>query len=135
MSYLEELLPEFRKGTKIRRKDWDDDVFIYFYKDQIYWKDSGAWKDGKIASTKDLVSIFTIHDNDWEFYQEPIDWDYIIKNKCLCWFSNGGNSANIFGYLQEHNHKLFIDIKLNQWENCRPVRRDEVTFYEDKKDD
>ena len=24
MSYLEELLPEFKKGAKIRRKDWRD---------------------------------------------------------------------------------------------------------------
>lgn len=24
MSYLEELLPKFRKGAKIRQKDWDE---------------------------------------------------------------------------------------------------------------
>ena len=41
MSYLEELLPEFRKGAKIRRKYWGDNDFVeisdfkkrsYFYK-------------------------------------------------------------------------------------------------------
>lgn len=28
MSYLEELLPEFRKGAKIRRKNWGKEEFI-----------------------------------------------------------------------------------------------------------
>lgn len=41
MSYLEELLPEFRNGAKIRRKYWGDNDFVeisdfkkrsYFYK-------------------------------------------------------------------------------------------------------
>ena len=117
MAYLEELLPEFRKGAKIRRKCWVCGI-------------EGVCKDENYS-----FNAYDVDADDWEVVPDkPIDWDYIIKNKCLCRFSNGGNSANIFGYLQEHNHKLFIDIKLNQWENCRPVRRDEVTFYEDKKD-
>lgn len=28
MSYLEELLPEFRKGAKIRKSDWAKDEYI-----------------------------------------------------------------------------------------------------------
>ena len=28
MSYLEELLPEFRKGAKIRCSDWEKDKYI-----------------------------------------------------------------------------------------------------------
>ena len=28
MAYLEKLLPEFRKGAKIRRKIWSDKVFM-----------------------------------------------------------------------------------------------------------
>ena len=139
MSYLEELLPEFRKGAKIRRKDWDDDVFIYFYNDEIYWKDSGAWKNGEIASTKDLVSLFTLHHNDWEFYQEPIDYNYIIKNKCLCWFwDNEINIPQIANCLKEIRKDLtysFITNSEHGWKHCRPVRRDEVTFYEERKDE
>ena len=124
MAYLEELLPDFRKGAKIRQPNWEQGEYIYL------------GKNGIVYDERNKPFDFTNEDMfvEWELYQEPIDWDYIIKNKCLCWFSNGGNSANIFGYLQEHNHNLFIDIKLNQWENCRPVRRDEVTFYEDRKD-
>ena len=126
MAYLEELLPEFRKGAKIRQTYWDNSEYI-------------CLRDGKIIDENE-VYFTRFYDNwlisdEWELYQEPIDWDYIIKNKCLCWFSNGDNSANMFGYLQEHNHKHFVDIKINRWENCRPVRRDEVTFYEDKKDE
>lgn len=66
-----------------------------------------------------------------------LDWDYIIKNKCLCYFSKYDYSANYFGYLKgrEEDDNCFIDNKLNKWKNCRPVRRDEVTFYEDRKDD
>ncbi|MCM1497321.1 MAG: hypothetical protein NC124_02530 [Clostridium sp.] len=138
MSYLEELLPEFRKGAKIRRKDWDEDVFIYFYKDEVYIKDSGAWKDGKIASTKDLVSIFTIRNNDWELYQEPIDWDYIIKNKCLCCFWDEDIKRNFAAFLEdviEDTDYKFKSINGTNWRNCHPVRRDEVTFYEDREDD
>lgn len=125
MSYLEELLPEFREGAKIRIKDWDSNRYIYFCNGCVFSAD-----DNMVFLPSEYInSPF------WELYKklEP-DYDYIIKNKCLCWFSNSDNSANMFGYLQEHNHKHFIDIKLNRWEHCRPVRRDEVTFYEDRKD-
>ena len=33
-------------------------------------------------------------------------------------------------YLEEHT---FRDELGSCWDNCRPVRRDEVTFYEDRK--
>ena len=140
MSYLEELLPDFRKGAKIRRKDWDEDVFIYFDKDEIYCKDSGAWKDGKIASTKDLVSTFTLHHNDWEFYHEPLDYDYIIKNKCLCSFWDD-EDLKCLGLLTRFPQKKdLFPYKTNTYDgskyfkHCRPVRRDEVTFYGDRND-
>ena len=125
MAYLEELLPEFRKGAKIRQPNWAQGEYIYLDKNGIVYDERNKPFD---FTNEELWA-------DWEFYQEPIDYDYIIKNKCLCWFSNGDNSANMFGYLQEHNHKHFVDIQINRWENCRPVRRDEVTFYEDKKDE
>ena len=127
MSYLEELLPEFRQGVKIRCDYWDEGKYIQLKEDGYIYDD----EDDRIE-----LSSLVIFGKSWEFYKEPeTDWDYIIKNKCLCWFSNSDNSANIFGYLQEYNHKHFVDIKFNLWEHCRPVRRDEVTFYEDKKDE
>lgn len=142
MSYLEELLPEFRKGAKIRQNNWDEDVFIYFYNDQIYWKDSGAWKDGKIASTKDLVSIFTLHDNNWELYQDPIDWDCIIKKKCLCWFWDDDDTDGVMAILVSVYKDSPYRYYCRDLAGCgssrkhfRPIRKDEVTFYEDKRDD
>ncbi len=76
MAYLEELLPEFRKGAKIRLNSWPEDKYIY-------------QKDGEIKENRGGCFYFGynyMNCDGWELYQEPIDWDYIIKNKCLCWF-------------------------------------------------
>ena len=129
MSYLEELLPEFRKGAKIRRSNWPEGHCVKLDTSKKFTVDN----NGKIYT---IYAEELLADN-WEFYQEPIDWDYIIKNKCLCCFSNDDNSANYFGYLKgrEEYDNCFIDNKLNRWKYCRSVHRDEVTFYEDKKDE
>ena len=77
MSYLEELLPDFRKGAKIRFKNWKKDEYICI-------------KDGKVVNEKGsyLNSFYYgyLKSDEWELYQEPMDGDYIIENKCLCWF-------------------------------------------------
>lgn len=121
MSYLEELLPEFRKGAKIRNKGWQEDAYIEKCGQGIIYHNIQEYEVNILA-------------DGYELYKEPIDWDYIIKNKCLCCFSKYDYSANYFGYLKgrEEDDNCFIDNKLNKWKNCRPVRRDEVTFYEDK---
>lgn len=126
MAYLEELLPEFRKGAKIRQPNWANGEYIYLGKNGIVYDERNKPFD---FTNEELFA-------NWEFYQEPIDWDYIIKNKCLCYFSNYDYSANYFGYLKgrEEDDNCFIDNKLNKWNNCRPVRRDEVTFYEERKE-
>lgn len=119
MSYLEELLPEFRKGAKIRRKHWASNAFIQNIDD-------------------DDIDIKDLYRDDWELYQEPIDWDYIIKNKCLCWFWDTDESnkrAGILKIISENINVLYWNNYDQQWLNCRPVRRDEVTFYEDRNDD
>lgn len=128
MSYLEELLPEFRKGAKIRCNDWSDEVFVYT-------------KDGRIFQNHSSLDCYEDLDSDlisdkWEFYQEHIDWDYIIKNKCLCWFWDEGELpviSKLVCFDSSFKYK-FTDERNHDWKNCRPVRRDEVTFYEDKKD-
>lgn len=76
----------------------------------------------------------------WELYQEPIDWDYIIKNKCLCLFWDEGKERHVRNFLKDvknrnYKHPLFYDQNGIIWDCCCPVRRDEVTFYEDKKDE
>lgn len=122
MSYLEELLPEFRKGAKIRRKHWASDAFIQNIDD-------------------DDIDIKDLYRDDWELYQEPIDWDYIIKNKCLCWFWCLEEEKKVAGLLADYDswESQFgrykgKNVAVTYFDHCRPVRRDEVNFYEDKKD-
>jgi hypothetical protein len=128
MSYLEELLPEFRKGAKIRSSMWSKKAFIHL-------------KDGKILDESGLpytIPAIAFHINDWELYQEPIDWDYIIKKKCLClfWDDVDNLEESSYGYLIRHNKytKCFYDGK--EWYNhCRPVRKDELNLYEERNDE
>lgn len=62
MAYLEELLPEFRNGAKIRRKDWPENLSI------------------SLKGCCGLnVAFYDVDADDWEIYQEPIDWKYIIE--------------------------------------------------------
>lgn len=126
MSYLEELLPEFRKGAKIRSSMWSKKAFIHL-------------KDGKILDETGLpytIPAIVFHINDWEFYQEPIDWNYIIKNKCLCWFwDNDDKYKSIEKLAGINNDEVypFENTRGGVYRHCRPVRRDEITFYEDAK--
>ena len=128
MSYLEELLPEFRKGAKIRCSNWEKDKYI-------------QKKGGLVATDNDFLcslSVSDIFSNRWELYQEPIDWQYIIDHKCLCWFYDADESnkrAGILKIISENINVLYWNNYDQQWFNCRPVRRDEVNFYEDRKDD
>lgn len=127
MAYLEELLPEFRKGAKIRRKDWRDGKYIKL--SGVYAKDE--YGDVYFIEPNEITA------DDWELYEEPIEWDYIIKNKCLCWFWNGDDrNKGIIDYLVAISHESY-DLYENtagcRWSHCRPVRKDEATFYEDKK--
>lgn len=122
MSYLEELLPEFRKGAKIRRKYWGDYDFV----------EISDFEKGLIFTNKELEA------SDWEFYQEPIDWNYIIENRCLCWFWDDDLNWAICGILgkiekgAEYEFIMFDDAgNRSSYKNCRPVHKDEITFYED----
>lgn len=123
MTYLEELLPDFRKGAKIRFKNWKKDEYICI-------------KDGKVVNEKGsyLNSFYYgyLKSDNWELYQEPIDWDYIIENKCLCWFWDDDETT--IGILKYKYTDGFLVDCGKIWENCRPVCKDEITFYEDRKD-
>lgn len=139
MSYLEELLPEFRKGAKIMRTSEAKILGkqpYYFFKDKEIWYNNGISE--KNFGSRPFTTSKLMADN-WELYQEPEpDWDYIIKNKCLCWFWDTDESnkrAGILKIISENINVLYWNNYDQQWLNCRPVRRDEVNFYEDKKDE
>lgn len=129
MAYLEELLPEFRKGAKIRRRCWKPERFLFI-------------KDGLIFDYEDCVYTSyatSILEDDWELYEEPIEWDYIIKNKCLCWFWDDKDFviAGTLDKLSESVNQL-KDFKYKEkktskyWRHCRPIQRNEVTFYDSR---
>ena len=127
MSYLEELLPEFRKGAKIREQHWNETEYFCLKNNEVY-------------DQNDKATVFDgpqIYADDWELYRVPEpDWQYIIDNKCLCWFWNNNEKIGKYSLLIKKHEKAF-QAESNQifyelFKNCRPVRRDEVTFYEDK---
>lgn len=127
MSYLEELLPDFRKGARIRRRCWKPECFLFI-------------RDGLIFDQEDCVYTSyatSILEDDWELYKDPEpDWQYIIDNKCLCWFwedSKQDKLAQNLNSVDSNSPFMFVDSRNVAYKHCRPVRRDEVTFYEDKK--
>lgn len=126
MAYLEELLPEFRKGAKIRRKNWPKNLCISLR-----------------GSCGINIAFYDVNADDWEKVTDnPINWEYIVKNKCLCWFWDDDRDVYVLGTLSKISDVVdrFEDFKYKwhingkYWKNCRPCRRDEVTFYEDKRD-
>ena len=126
MSYLEELLPDFRKGAKIRRKDWRDGKYIKL--SGVYAKDE--YGDVYFIEPNEITA------DDWELYEEPINWQYIIDNKCLCWFwedSKQDKLAQNLNSVDSNSPFMFVDSRNVAYKHCRPVRKDEVTFYEDQK--
>lgn len=126
MAYLEELLPEFRKGAKIRIIGSEDNNYYYIKHNVIYNQNGTPIKD---------FSLSMVMADIWELYQEPIDWGYIVKNKCLCYFWGGLGKIKYLNYLQAKEEHTFRDELGSCWDNCRPVRRDEVTFYESGEDE
>lgn len=131
MAYLEELLPEFRKGAKIRKKSWDKRDYSYYRDGRIYDQNNQAMYS---------FSAKALSYDGWEFYKEPEqNWQYIIENKCLCWFWDDENDENFIARLEAFNmdddNMRFKSKNGAAWRNCRPVHKDEVTFYEERKDE
>lgn len=135
MAYLEELLPEFRKGAKIRFKYWKKNKYICIKYSKVM--------DEKGNYVNDFYCGY-LKSDDWEFYKEPEqDWDYIIKNRCLCWFWDEGEEEEkkVAGLLADYDSSEVIFSRyrgkntVTHYDHCRPVRKDEVTFYEDRKDE
>jgi hypothetical protein len=131
MSYLEELLPEFRKGAKIRRTGLSKPVNAKGY---IFYKEGKIYNEFGRECEPDLG--LWLSKNDWELYEEPIDWQYIIDHECLCWFwedSKQDKLAQNLNSVDSNSPFMFVDSRNVAYKHCRPVRKDEVTFYEDQK--
>lgn len=135
MAYLEELLPEFKKGTKIRMKNWPKPFYLQMKDEKVYNQDNNIVRQ---------FSHQAVFEDVWEFYKEPEpDWQKIIDNKYLCWFWDYDEVNKIMGFLTRVNENSTLCRftcrtsagNSYSYVYCRPVRKDEVTFYEDKKDD
>lgn len=132
MAYLEELLPEFRKGAKIRMKDWPKPFYYEMKNRKVYNQDGHRVKN---------FSHQALFKNVWEFYKEPEpDWQYIIEHKCLCWFWDENYEEhkfiNVLLDMRDSKYPFITensDIKIG-FSCCLPVCRDEATFYEDRDD-
>lgn len=130
MAYLEELLPEFRNGAKIRRTGLSKPVNAKGY---IFYKEGKIYNEFGRECEPDLG--LWLSKNDWELYEEPIDWQYIIDHECLCWFwedSKQDKLAQNLNSVDSNSPFMFVDSRNIPYKHCRPVRRDDVTFYEDK---
>lgn len=132
---FEEVLPAFKKGKKIRRKEWFADHFIYREGHSVYNEDGVDY---------DFISSDQLLYDDWEIIEEPEpDWEHIIKHKCLCWFwDDDDEDVTLIKYLTSHEkNKRYPFVGYSKgdghcpYKHCRPVRRDEATFYEDRKNE
>ena len=118
---FEEVLPALRNGKKIRCESWEPNQYT-------------------CLNDEDCFSIDDILNNDWEIIDEPkYDWDYIIKNKCPCWFWDNDEENKVLCILNSIEADIEFPYKdcitTTGWKHCRPVRKDELNFYEDKEDE
>ena len=131
---FEEVLPALRDGKKIRRKAWYEKYFIYCEGLSVYKEDGVNYC---------FMGCDQLLCDDWEVFEEPEpDWEYIIKNKCLCWFWDSNFNWAMCGTLGqiekgvEYEFTMFDEAgNRSAFKHCRPVRKEEVTFYEDKEDE
>lgn len=70
MSYLEELLPEFRKGAKITKKEWDKKSYIYYKNGLIYDRNNQI-----MYNFSDFVHPYCVTDD----YQGAFLWGYTTE--------------------------------------------------------
>ena len=122
---FEDALAALKNGKKIKRKPWKSDQYI-------------------CLENGDNLPIYYVLEDDWEIVEgseSTYDWDYIIKNKCLCWFWDR-EDVTLIKYLTSYGKDErypFVGYSKGDghcpYKHCRPVRKEEVTFYEDKEDE
>lgn len=154
VAIAKELSPHFRlvgfwetdkgNGVIVETDDGEQRLLSHEqYNDLMKARKSKGKKNETAYAKDEYGDVYFIEPNeitadDWELYEEPIDWQYIIDHKCPCWFWDYDFSYKVMRFLRNIEIDLnrpFLDENHSYWKNCRPVRRDEVTFYEDRKDD
>lgn len=130
MARIEELLPEFRKGARIRLSHWDEEIYIFQDKKGFIVDNQGKTR---LFYSDELLS------DKWELYKDPIDWDAVVRNKCLCWFWDDDDTDGVMAILvsvyKDSPYRYYCrDLAGcgSSRKHCRPVHRDEVNFYENE---
>lgn len=73
-------------------------------------------------------AIFGIDWGNKKYIERPVDKSKWIG--CLCWFWDTGNKR--LGVLKEINNNLYCKEDTEYWyDNCIPVKREEIKFVED----
>ena len=134
MATLLELKNKIEAGAKIRRKS-------------NYVKNSYISIKGNIMSTfsneNGLPHVFTTNDlfaDDWEEYKDNhTDYDKYIG--CLCKFFNTDSDTRTIYYgiltkvIVTINGVIYISHNNCSYNFCKPIKSDEVKFYEDVKNE
>lgn len=123
MSTLLELKKEFEAGKKLRRKDWDE------IPDQEYIINLNNVVCNQDGKTYTLTTI-ELYADDWEVVPE----DYTKYIGCLCWFGDIEDYLPIIGVLTKISYNKdgkFIKENSCCWKYCRPVKPEEVKFYQE----
>ena len=128
---FEDVLPALKEGKKVRRSLWPKDEYIFRVNNLVCNEKNDYW------CPADFDNILR---DDWEIIKESeYDWDYIIENECPCWFWDIYEDGKVIGSLNNVHilEKCPYADNLNglHWKHCRPVRPDEINFYEDKEDE
>lgn len=131
MATLFDLKDEILKGAKIRVPYWDAG-------DYITYKSVGCKFVTENGEDYDIETEI-LFSNEWELYQEPVDWERIINDRCLCWLWDDNFKWAICGTLanvekgSEYRFIMSDDAgNRSSYKHCRPVRRDEISFYDEK---
>ena len=135
---FEEVLPALREGCSIRHVSWPEGYFVYMT--------DGHLNDQQCRLFEIMNSgmINWLSTDGWEIFEKPkIDWSYIIENKCLCWFwDDDDEDVTLIKYLTSYEkNKRYPFVGYSKggghcpYKHCRPVRKDEGTFYEDEGDE
>lgn len=96
------------------------------------------------SDRKDTQDIIIFNDDCWDYTHIKIDWrdkteitrpvDETEWIGCLCWFWDGYPKEKSLGILEKIDRVCSCPYKKVSgccYQNCRPVRRDEIKFVED----
>ena len=132
MANLEEILPHFREGMKIRRSDWGKFCYIEYKNGEILTAMGNPYRFNKVDIESENWSEYILPE------QEEYNWEDVIEGNYLCWFWDtcGDDYRKIASTLvsvDQHAQCKFMSNIGTPWKYCRPVSKDEIRLMRKKK--